>query len=167
MSTQIPKPIGLDKELDEIFHELSPKERMKAMRSTMNKIGREIRKQAVSDLKSLNYQTKPRHKGEKPGKNRAKALRTNIRLVPYRRRIGFHVTVASRKSRAGGHSKVDHFNRWWEWRPAARWLETGTEKQEPHPFMENAERKLDSYESRILEVFEQKVDEIVKKHNGG
>lgn len=156
----------MQKELKEIFHELSPRERMKAMRSTMVKIGREVRTKARSDLGALSYQTKPRHKRDKPGKNRAKSLKTNVRLVTYRRRIGFHVTVAARQAAAGGHTKVDHLNRWGKWKPAARWLDTGTEKQEARPFMENAQRMLDSYESRIKEVFEEKVEEIASKHNG-
>lgn len=157
---------GMQKELKEIFHELSPKERLKAMRNTMGTIAREIRKQAVQDLGHLNYETKPRYKGGKPGKNNAKSLKKNIVYKAYRRAIGFHVTVATRQARAGGHTKVDHLNRWGKWKPAARWLDTGTKKQEAHPFMENAQRKLDSYETRIKDVFEQKINKIVEKHNG-
>lgn len=159
--------IDMSRELDEIFHELSPKERMKAMRNTMAKIGREIRRQATDDLGNLNYVPKRKGKKGKPVKNRAKSLKKNTILVSYRRRIGFHVTVASRSARAGGHTKVDHKNRWGKWKPAARWLDTGTEKQEARPFMENAERKLDGYEYRIKEIFEEKVADIARKHNEG
>lgn len=157
--------IDLSREIDEIFHELSPRERMRVMRNTMSKIGREIRRQATADLSALNYTPKgPVRKG-KTSKARAKSLRKNIMLVPYRRAIGFHVTVASRRAKAGGHTKVDHQNRWGRWVPAARWLDTGTRRQEARPFMDNAARKLDNYEARITQVFNEKLEDIVKKHN--
>lgn len=152
------------RELKEIFHELTPKERLSAMRSTMGKISREIRRQATTDLGALSYEARP-PKGKKT-KNRAKALKKTVVAVAYRRAIGFHVTVASRKARAGGHTRVDHQNRWGQWKPAARWLNDGTVRQEARPFMEGAERKLNSYESHIKEVFEAKVEEVARKHNG-
>lgn len=159
--------IDMGKEIDEIFHELSPKERMRAMRNTMGKIGREIRKQAVSDLNSMSYTLKPRHKGELPKQGkRAKVFKKNIVLVGYRRAIGFHVTVASRPAGKGGHTAVDHKNRRDKWIPAARWFNDGTKWQEARPFMVNAARKLDGYEGRITEVFQEKLNDVVKKHNG-
>lgn len=156
----------LQKEINEIFHELSPKERAKAMRNTMGQISREIRKIAANELKALNYEIKPRHKGELRKRKGPKSLSKNIIAVPYRRALGFHVTVTSRQARAGGHTKVDHLNRWEHWKPAARWLENGTDKQPSRPFMERAEKALDSYEHRMVEVFKEKLDDIVRKHNG-
>lgn len=159
--------IDLNKELDEIFHELSPKERMKAMRNTDGVIARKVRKKAVADLTSMSYQLKPRD--GKPGKRgtRASSLKDNIIAVPYARAIGFHVTVAARQAKAGGHTKVDHLNRWWQWKPAARWFNTGTEKQEARPFMDGAEHMLDSVEKEMAKVFEEKVIKIAQKHNNG
>lgn len=157
--------IDMNREIHEIFHELSPKERMKAMRNTMGKVARDIRKIAVKDLSALNYVARP-PKGMKAKGNRAKKLKSNIVAIPYRRAIGFHVTVASRQARAGGHTKVDHLNRWGQWKPAARWLDTGTAKQEARPFMDNAARELARVESYITQTFEEKVRKVAEKHNG-
>ena len=158
--------IDMNWKISDIFHSLSPKERLRAMRNTMGVVSREIRKVAQKDLTSMSYTLKPRHEGEqpKPGK-RAKKLKPNIIPVAYRRAIGFHVTIADRRARAGEHTKVDHQNRWGKWVPAVRWFETGTEDQEPRPFMERASRLIQNYEHRIMEVFEKKIDQIVEKHN--
>lgn len=158
--------IDVNRGISEIFHDLSPKKRMSAMRSTMGVISREIRRVAQKDLTSMSYMLKPRHEGEqpKPGK-RAKKLKPNIIPVAYRRAIGFHVTIATRRAKAGDHTKVDHLNRWGRWVPAVRWFETGTEDQEPRPFMGNAAKLANNYEHRIAKVFDDKIKEVVAKHN--
>lgn len=160
--------IDMKKEIDEIFHELSPEEGMKAMRNTNGVIARRIRRRAVDDVKALNYQLKPRSKGARPKRGtRAWSFQDNIIAVPYRRAIGFHVTITSRSARKGGHTKFDHLNRWWQWKPAARWFNEGTDKQEARPFMDNAERMLDSAEKEMGKVFEEKIRKVAEKHNNG
>lgn len=153
------------RDIKDVFHELSPNERLKAMRNTMGKVSREIRKIAVQDLTSLNYPVKPWRPGIKGGKRTGpKGLKTNVRAVAYRRVMGFHVTVACRSRKGGTYTKFDHLNRWDKWKPAVMWLQSGTEKQDAHPFMDRAERELDNYDKRIEEVFHQKIEDIARKY---
>lgn len=170
--------IDLSKELDVLFHELSPMERKKAMRNTMLTLGRKVRRQAVSNLSSMNYTLSD----GKPG-TRAKVLKKAVRVKEFKRKVGFYVTVQGSNS----SRNANHMNRWGNLKPAARWFETGTDvktrknrkgfrsnpwkkapgPQPPRPFLGPAwEQTKSEVESTVGKVFEEKLKDIVKKHNG-
>lgn len=158
--------IDLTKELDEIYHELTPKERYKAMRNTMLWAGRQVRKEAVKNLEAMPHVPDERH-----GSTGPKGLKKSIRVKDFRKKVGFYVTVA--ESRKGGGV---HTNRWGKPKPAARWLETGTAAkgkghkaapQPPRSFLGKAWKSKEAEVRRkIAETFEKKVVAIAKKHNG-
>lgn len=157
--------IDLEQKCEQLFHELSPRERMNTMRNTMGKVSRDIRRMAVNDLKSLSYSTKPRYKKGPAGRGNAKALRRNIVLTVYRRAVGFNVSVLSRKAKKGGKTAVDHTNRWGRNVPAAFWLNHGTKRQPARPFLTNAQRSASESSVKVRDVFRQKITDMVKKHN--
>lgn len=164
-------PQNFQRGLSELFHELSPRRRMNVMRNTMGVISRRVRKQVVADLKGLSYTPAPRHKGEQRKRSGHKKLAPNVVAVSYRRAVGFHVTIASRRPASkGSHTKFDHLNRWNRqngrdrWVPAIMWLNGGTKRQPARPFMEKAASQMAQYERQIAQVFEEKLDKALKKH---
>lgn len=158
--------IDLQKELHEIYHDLTDREKWYALRNVMRKAARKVRREAWKNLDALATEELPK------GATGPKGLKKNIRASEYPRAVGFYVTVQGSKD----SKTANHLNRWGKLKPAARWLETGTGRkgkghksgpQPPRPFLGPAwEKAKPDVEAMVEKEFDNQVRKIAKKHNG-
>ncbi len=112
-----------DDKLVKLFQALDPKQRKKAIKSALTRAAAQVRKQAVKNLKSALPES---------GKDLAKG----IRRVSYKNKIGFRVTIGTKKKKKGSriesvmHSDdVYHTNRRGLAKPILIWAEGGTKSR--------------------------------------
>lgn len=72
-----------DHRLLQMFEELSHKQRVSALRGAFRSIGRKVRRRAVEELRGS-------------GLNSNRYVEKGIRLVPYKRVLGFRVTIGTK-----------------------------------------------------------------------
>lgn len=113
-----------DTNLQRLFAELEPKQRVKALKSGFRKEAQNVRKTAVNNLRST-------------GINDAADLSKGIRAVVFQRTAGFRVTIGTQRSQKYVNKKTGavkikkavgfHTNRKGMDKPILIWAEAGTE----------------------------------------
>lgn len=108
-----------DEKLFKLFEALDPKQRKKAIKGALTRAGSKLRKAAVENLKS---------KLPKAGKEMAKG----IRRVNYKDKIGFRVTIGTKKRKKGskGPDYGYYTNSRGLTKPVLIWAEGGTDKRD-------------------------------------
>ncbi len=121
----------------QLWEQLSEENRVKVMRQAYRRSGQKLRQEVIRQIKSDSTRLRwdP-------------SMRSSVRLLVFRRKIGFRVTVGT-KGR-GKNAKGYHTNRNGQQKPVLMWAETGTVdrirrknkgrtgKLEPGRFMERA-----------------------------
>lgn len=103
-----------DRKLRRLFAALDPTGRKKVIKGACRKVGNEVRKVAVNNLRAS-------------GLNHAEEMSEGVRAVVFKREAGFRVTVASRKAnKRGKGEKGMHRNRYGNKKPVLVWAEIGT-----------------------------------------
>lgn len=104
-----------DSNLKMLFKELSHKERVKALRGAFRKEGNSFKRAAVNHLRSSIRSSKDLEKG--------------IRVIVFKKKAGFRVTVGTKKGKDGKTSKGYHTNRYGKDMPILIWAEEGTKSR--------------------------------------
>lgn len=105
-----------DSQLDKLFAAMEPKQRASALRGAVGKAGRKVRNAAVQNLRASIKD----HKANK-------ILEKGIRMVRYKRAIGFRVTVGTGRSKGQGFYQSKRFTGSKSREvPVLVWLENGT-----------------------------------------
>ena len=87
-----------DDNLQRLFAELEPKQRLKALRGSFRKQANYVRKVAINNLRGSIHTTRDMEQG--------------VRAIVFKKKAGFRVTVGTRKSRKqDGRSYNYHINR--------------------------------------------------------
>lgn len=107
-----------DTNLRKLYADLDPKGRKKVIKSACRKVGNEIRKVAINNLRCSGL----RHADEMTG---------GVRVVVFRREAGVRVTVASRRAnkKTGKGERGMHLNRRGLKKPVLAWAEAGTKRR--------------------------------------
>lgn len=105
-----------DSKLSGLFAAMTPKQRASALRGAVGKAGRKVRKAAVGNLRAALKD----HKANR-------ALEKGVRMVKYKRVVGFRVTVGTGRSKGQGYYQSKRFTGAKAREvPVLVWLENGT-----------------------------------------
>lgn len=104
-----------DRNLQGLFDELRPDRRKAAFRSAFRRAGNLLKRAAVANLRQRTKSSSELEKG--------------IRVVVYKKVVGFKVTVVPKKAnkKTGKGGKGYHTNRQGLQKPVLMWMETGTQ----------------------------------------
>ncbi len=120
-----------DEKLFKLFEALDPKQRKKAIKGALTRAGSKLRKAAVENLMTVVPKTgkgKQKSSPLKAGKEMAKG----IRRVNYKDKIGFRVTIGTKKRKKGskGPDYGYYTNSRGLTKPVLIWAEGGTDKRD-------------------------------------
>lgn len=101
-----------DRNLQRLFAELEPKQRLKALKAGFRREANQVRKTAVNNLRGSGIRTD-------------KDLESGIRAVVFKQQAGFRVTIGTKAGK--GKQYGFHKNRRGELKPVLLWAEMGTE----------------------------------------
>lgn len=109
-----------DSQLQQLFEQLSEKERVKALKGAFRAEARTVRKAAVNNLRSSLHSSS--------------GLERGIRTLVFKRQLGFRVTVGTELKWNKDHTayktkKGYHTNRRGEEKPVLIWAEDGTKER--------------------------------------
>lgn len=103
-----------DANLQKLFQELEPKQRLRALKGGFRREANQVRKTALNNLRNSIRTDKDMEKG--------------VRAIVFSKAAGFRVTIGTKKaSRAGGKEYGFHTNRQGLKKPILIWAEEGTE----------------------------------------
>lgn len=105
-----------DRKLRQMFAELEPNRRAQGMRNAFSRVARSLRKSAVAEMRQQ----------LKGAKDTQKTLDRGIRMVNYRKVLGFKVTVGTKKHHDFSKSRGFHITRQGLSKPVLIWAEDGT-----------------------------------------
>lgn len=111
-----------DSKLRQLFAELQPAQRVKALRGAFRKAAGKVRKAAVANLKKATTPSTgaPIHN--------AAAMAKGVRAIVFKRKAGFRVTIGSKKANKNGKGERGmHVNRRGQKKPVLIWAELGTD----------------------------------------
>lgn len=100
-----------DSNLQRLFAELEPKQRLQALKGGFRREAGQVRKTAINNLRSSGIRTD-------------RDLESGVRAVVFKQQAGFRVTVGTK---AGKKQYGFHKNRRGELKPILLWAELGTE----------------------------------------
>lgn len=107
-----------DRELTALFEDLSPTERLKALRGGFTKAANYVRRQARKNLRTAtNTKGNTLHNADKLGRG--------IRRLVWKQKLGFRVTVGTGKKDQGMHTNQRGLKK-----PVLMWAESGTVERE-------------------------------------
>ncbi len=105
-----------DKNLQRLFAELEPKQRLKALKGAFRKEAGRVRKTAVNNLRGSIRSDRDLEKG--------------VRAIVFKKQAGFRVTIGTRKANKNGNGEYGfHKNRQGLKKPVLIWAEEGTEQR--------------------------------------
>ena len=106
-----------DANLQRLFAEMDPKQRLKALKGAFRREANQVRKTALNNLR---------------GSIRTdKDLESGIRVIVFKKTAGFRVTIGTKRAtRAGGKDYGYHKNRQGLKKPVLIWAEEGTEARQ-------------------------------------
>ena len=106
-----------DSNLQRLFAEMEPKQRLQALKGGFRREANQVRKTAVNNLRGSGIRTD-------------RDLESGIRAVVFKRQAGFRVTIGTKKAgKSGGKSYGFHKNRQGLEKPILIWAEEGTEER--------------------------------------
>lgn len=106
-----------DGNLQRLFAELEPKRRTQALKGGYRKLANDVRKKAVGNLRGSGIRTD-------------KDLEKGIRAVVFKRKVGFRVTIGTKKAGKNGKGEAGmHKNRRGLKKPVLIWAEMGTDQR--------------------------------------
>lgn len=110
-----------DRNLQQLFAEMTPKRRLQALRGGFRREANQIRKAAVNNLRSS-------------GVKSSKDLEQGIRAIVYPRSAGFRVTIGTKRAGKNGKGEAGfHTNRQGLKKPVLIWAELGTNERQTKP----------------------------------
>lgn len=112
-----------DSNLVKMFEALSPARRVKALKSAFRSAGGKVKERAFANLQASLKSTR--------SKESARTLKKGIRVIVFKQKAGFRVTIGSRSAYTNSKGKKVkelgmHVNRRGKHMPVLVWLEGGT-----------------------------------------
>lgn len=109
-----------DSNLMKLFRELSPENRLKAIKGALRRQASKVRRTAVNNLR-----------GSIRSQNDQKGLESGVRAVVFKRKAGFRVTVGTKagSKKTGKGERGIHTNRRGLKKPVLIWAEEGTKER--------------------------------------
>ena len=109
-----------DSQLQKLFMELEPKRRLQAIKGGIRREARQVRKQAVTNLKAT-------------GVHVNKQMEKNVRAEVFRKRPGFRVTVATKQKKSAKNKRLGYSTGGKPYELVDIWLENGTPERKTKP----------------------------------